>query len=147
MTMTVIPAISNPTPYSVGAHVIKLNGYSFYGIVVSAFEKLNSEVRYVVEDSKGVLHIYNHSQLHQVPHLNLKYEATEDQLRDMCVSPGDTFIAYFHEADVEYCLAYYNLQGVIIDAIQGQPVAHLYGKEPWCWSFNHGFTHDLGNPE
>lgn len=50
--------------FSKGEKVSKTNGdYRFDGIVVSAFKKLSGEVRYVVEDDRGILHIYSNKNL------------------------------------------------------------------------------------
>lgn len=46
--------------YKVGDNVEKVGGdYTFEGIVVSVFNKLSGVVRYVVEDDRGVLHVYS----------------------------------------------------------------------------------------
>lgn len=43
-----------------GDLVIKSGGdYTFEGVIVSAFTKLSGVQRYVVEDSRGILHIYS----------------------------------------------------------------------------------------
>lgn len=43
-----------------GSRVSKIGGdYRFDGIVVSIFTKLSGAVRLVVEDDRGVLHIYS----------------------------------------------------------------------------------------
>lgn len=48
------------TIYSVGDHVEKVGGdYTFIGVVVAAFNKLSGAERYVVEDDRGVLHVYS----------------------------------------------------------------------------------------
>lgn len=48
-----------------GDLVSKVGGdYRFDGIVVAAFEKLSGGVRYVVEDDRGVLHIFSAKNLH-----------------------------------------------------------------------------------
>lgn len=48
------------TIYSVGDHVEKVGGdYTFIGVVVAAFKKLSGAERYVVEDDRGVLHVYS----------------------------------------------------------------------------------------
>lgn len=53
--------------YRVGDLVQKTRGYKFPGVVVSVFEKLDGEVRYVVEasnrDFPGILHIFRGDQL------------------------------------------------------------------------------------
>lgn len=50
--------------YSIGNEVKKIGGdYSFEGIVVSVFSKLSGSIRYVVEDDRGVLHIYSDKNL------------------------------------------------------------------------------------
>lgn len=46
--------------FKIGDKVIKGGGdYIFEGVVVSAFTKLSGQVRYVVEDDRGILHIYS----------------------------------------------------------------------------------------
>ena len=46
--------------YNVGDIVEKVGGhYTFVGTVVAAFQKLSGVDRYVVEDDRGVLHVYN----------------------------------------------------------------------------------------
>lgn len=48
------------TLFQVGDHVEKTGGdYSFTGVVVAAFKKLSGAERYVVEDCRGVLHVYS----------------------------------------------------------------------------------------
>jgi hypothetical protein len=50
--------------FKVGDNVEKIGGdYQFIGIVVSAFTKISGAVRYVVEDDRGVLHIYSEKNL------------------------------------------------------------------------------------
>lgn len=47
-----------------GALVEKTGGdYCFPGTVLTAFTKLSGQVRYVVEDDRGVVHIFNEAQL------------------------------------------------------------------------------------
>lgn len=43
--------------------VYKPKGYRFIGPVVAAFTKTTGEVRYVVENSDGMLHIFSGAQL------------------------------------------------------------------------------------
>ena len=46
--------------FNVGDNVSKVGGdYRFDGTVVAAFRKLSGVVRFVVEDDRGVLHIYS----------------------------------------------------------------------------------------
>ena len=46
--------------FNVGDYVGKVGGdYRFDGVIVSKFTKLSGAVRYVVEDDRGVLHIYS----------------------------------------------------------------------------------------
>lgn len=46
--------------FDVGAKVEKVGGdYTFIGVVVSRFRKLAGHIRYVVEDDRGVLHVYS----------------------------------------------------------------------------------------
>lgn len=48
------------TEYQVGDNVSKVGGdYRFDGVVVAVFNKLSGVRRYVVEDDRGVLHIYS----------------------------------------------------------------------------------------
>lgn len=48
----------------VGDKVAKTGGdYRFDGIVVAVFKKLSGFTRYVVEDDRGVLHIYSRKNL------------------------------------------------------------------------------------
>jgi len=52
------------TQFKVGDKVSKNGGdYKFDGVVVAAFTKLSGVVRYVVEDDRGVLFIYNEKNL------------------------------------------------------------------------------------
>ena len=46
--------------FKVGDLVSKVGGdYSFEGVVVAAFVKLSGVDRYVVEDDRGILHVYS----------------------------------------------------------------------------------------
>jgi len=46
--------------FDVSDEVQKVGGdYTFEGVVVAVFEKLSGQVRYVVEDDRGCLHIYS----------------------------------------------------------------------------------------
>lgn len=50
--------------FKVGDKVEKVGGdYSFVGVVVSVFQKLSGAVRLVVEDDRGVLHVYSEKNL------------------------------------------------------------------------------------
>lgn len=50
--------------YTTGDFVQKIGGdYSFGGEVVSVFTKKSGVIRYVVEDERGLLFIFNESQL------------------------------------------------------------------------------------
>lgn len=50
--------------FKVGDLVRKVGGdYSFVGYVVSVFAKLSGAVRLVVEDDRGVLHVYSEKNL------------------------------------------------------------------------------------
>lgn len=52
------------TKFAVGDSVRKVGGdYRFDGIVVAAFQKLSGLWRYVVEDDRGILHIYGPNNL------------------------------------------------------------------------------------
>jgi len=52
------------TKYIIGDRVKKVGGdYTFVGIVVAAFCKQSGAIRYVVEDDRGVLHIYSDKNL------------------------------------------------------------------------------------
>lgn len=47
--------------------VRKVGGdYTFEGVVVTVFQKLSGAWRYVVEDDRGVLHIYSAKNLEKV---------------------------------------------------------------------------------
>lgn len=53
--------------FHVGDHVFKEGGdYTFVGVVVAVFAKLSGEVRYVVEDERGLLLIMNFRQLRKL---------------------------------------------------------------------------------
>lgn len=53
----------NETP-ELGDKVEKTGGdYSFTGVVVAAFVKLSGKQRFVVEDDRGVLHIFSAANL------------------------------------------------------------------------------------
>ena len=55
--------------YKVGGLVEKVGGdYTFVGHVVSVFEKLSGAIRLVIEDDRGVLHVYNEKILRLVDH-------------------------------------------------------------------------------
>ena len=46
--------------FKVGDKVEKVGGdYTFVGVVVAVFEKLSGVIRLVVEDDRGVLHVYS----------------------------------------------------------------------------------------
>ncbi len=48
----------------VGDKVIKTGGdYTFEGTVVSVFQKLSGKIRVVVEDDRGILHIFSEANL------------------------------------------------------------------------------------
>ncbi len=50
--------------FKIGDKVIKSTGdYIFNGIVVCSFKKLSGKIRYVVEDNRGLLFIFNEKQL------------------------------------------------------------------------------------
>lgn len=51
-------------PFTIGEMVSKVGGdYRFDGRVVSRFYKISGALRYVVEDDRGVLHVYSHKNL------------------------------------------------------------------------------------
>ena len=51
-------------PFTIGQKVSKIGGdYRFDGRVVAKFFKLSGALRYVVEDDRGVLHVYSHKNL------------------------------------------------------------------------------------
>lgn len=59
----------------IGNAVEKIGGdYTFEGIVVAAFKKLSGVERFVVEDDRGVLHVYSEKIL------RLKHKENESQL-------------------------------------------------------------------
>jgi hypothetical protein len=50
--------------FEIGDQVYKIGGdYRFEGIVVAAFRKHNGAIRYVVEDLRGLLFIFNETSL------------------------------------------------------------------------------------
>lgn len=50
----------------VGDYVEKIGGdYTFIGFIVASFNKLSGQLRFVVEDDRGVLHIYSEKNLRQ----------------------------------------------------------------------------------
>lgn len=54
--------------YNVGDHVEKRNGYEFDSHIVAVFRKLDgTTTRIVCEDDRGILHIFNASQVRHVP--------------------------------------------------------------------------------
>ena len=53
--------------FDIGDKVEKVGGdYTFEGIVMASFEKLSGLRRYVVEDDRGVLHVYSAKILRKV---------------------------------------------------------------------------------
>lgn len=54
--------------FNIGERVRKDSGdYTFEGNVVSVFRKRSQAVRYVVEDDRGLLFIFNEASLKRVP--------------------------------------------------------------------------------
>lgn len=52
--------MSNDEDLEIGMLVEKVGGdYQFKGHIVAKFKKLSGAVRYVVEDDRGVLHVYS----------------------------------------------------------------------------------------
>ena len=52
--------MGDPIEFPVGTKVEKVGGdYTFEGVVVAAFSKLSGVIRYVVEDDRGILHVYS----------------------------------------------------------------------------------------
>jgi hypothetical protein len=50
--------------FKVGDEVEKIGGdYRFEGVVVAVFTKLSGAIRLVVEDDRGVLHVYSEKNL------------------------------------------------------------------------------------
>lgn len=59
-----MPINDSTCPFRVGDQVEKITGdYRFDGEVRAVFEKRSGQVRLVVEDDRGILHIYNPTQL------------------------------------------------------------------------------------
>ena len=51
--------------FELGDQVEKTGGdYTFDGVVVAVFSKLSGARRYVVEDDRGILHIFSAKNLH-----------------------------------------------------------------------------------
>lgn len=71
---------------SVGDTVERVGSdYTFVGTVVSKFNKLSGEVRYVVEDDRGILFIWSEKNMRVVPdiskalnHLSSKEDRYDD---------------------------------------------------------------------
>lgn len=58
--------------FALGDQVSKVGGdYRFDGVVVAAFRKLSGVERFVVEDDRGILHIYGPSNIYLSPQANL----------------------------------------------------------------------------
>jgi hypothetical protein len=54
----------NEAKYKVGDNVSKVGGdYTFDGVVVSVFQKSSGVIRLVVEDDRGILHVYSEKNL------------------------------------------------------------------------------------
>lgn len=52
----------------IGCTVEKVGGdYTFKGVVVAVFQKLSGRIRYVVEDDRGILHIFSEVNLRELP--------------------------------------------------------------------------------
>lgn len=50
--------------FKIGDKVEKVGGdYQFVGVIVSVFQKLSGAIRLVVEDDRGVLHVYSEKNL------------------------------------------------------------------------------------
>lgn len=49
--------------FTEGDKVFKPKGYKFPGTVVTVFKKLDGQIRLVVEDDRGSLHIFNEDQV------------------------------------------------------------------------------------
>ncbi len=55
------------TEFDLHDHVFKVGGdYQFSGYIVAKFVKLSGQIRYVVEDDRGVLHIYSFKNLRKL---------------------------------------------------------------------------------
>lgn len=67
--------------FNLGEPVRKVGGdYDFEGVVVGKAHKLSGQTRYVVEDDRGILHIYSSKQLEHVP--IDQYEAVVQRLTE-----------------------------------------------------------------
>lgn len=56
-------AVGRNFKFWVGQRVTKPKGYRFDSTIVAVFTNLSGEVRVVAENSDGLLHIFNESQL------------------------------------------------------------------------------------
>ena len=64
--------------FKVGDKVEKIKGYTFEGIVVSVFHKVNNEIRLVVEMSgTGMLHVFSESNLTKYKSRKRKYTVNQ----------------------------------------------------------------------
>lgn len=61
--MDSVPAVWASEKFSYGQPVRKKFGYKFNGFVVSAFLTLTGQVRLVVDNGEGMLHIFNEDQM------------------------------------------------------------------------------------
>lgn len=64
-----VPPVPAREGFGVGDKVSKVGGdYRFDGVIVSVFSKVGGQVRFVVEDDRGILHIYSEKNLQrQIP--------------------------------------------------------------------------------
>ncbi len=70
--------------FEIGDKVEKVGGdYTFEGIIVSVFEKLSGVIRLVVEDDRGVLHVYSEKILRHVEEMKeiMVYQLTIKEVR------------------------------------------------------------------
>lgn len=69
----------------VGDKVEKIGGdYTFVGIIVSVFKKLSGKIRLVVEDDRGVLHVYSEMMVTKV----LEKQTLDSTSESNIVVPG-----------------------------------------------------------
>lgn len=68
-------------PAQIKDRVKKVGGdYTFEGVVVAMFNKLGGEVRYVIEDDRGILLIMNPRQIVKVGPTEMDYAAVERRI-------------------------------------------------------------------
>lgn len=86
-SMKETPATADQPDFAIGDYVEKVGGdYQFTGWVVGVPIKRSGAVRYVVEDDRGVLHIYSAKILRRATPLTDQVTVTASALRDVLIA-------------------------------------------------------------